>query len=302
MKSERDSGLLREFISYLRLERSMSKNTIISYSSDLENFFTFCLNKNFNLLNNEGDTELLIASYLESRVADGISKRSQARVISSLRAFFKFLEMEGKTESNPTERIDSPKIGRHIPVVLSVNEIERIISSVDLSAPEGHRNRAIIEVLYSCGLRVSELVSLKISDLFLEESFLRVTGKGDKQRLIPIGDPASDALNLYFSVRRLGKISKGSEDVVFLNRRGGKLSREMIFIMLRKQAEAAGIEKEISPHTFRHSFASHLVENGADLRIVQQMLGHSSILTTEIYTHINSERWREGILRAHPRR
>lgn len=185
---------------------------------------------------------------------------------------------------------------------MSVNEIERIISSVDLSAPEGHRNRAIIEVLYSCGLRVSELVSLKISDLFLEESFLRVTGKGDKQRLIPIGDPASDALNLYFSVRRLGKISKGSEDVVFLNRRGGKLSREMIFIMLRKQAEAAGIEKEISPHTFRHSFASHLVENGADLRIVQQMLGHSSILTTEIYTHINSERWREGILKAHPRR
>lgn len=302
MKSERDSGLLREFISYLRLERSMSKNTILSYSSDLENFLNFCLAHNHDLLEKERDTESLIASYLESRVEDGISKRSQARVISSLRSFFKFLEMEGRTERDPTERIDSPKIGRHIPAVLSVSEIERIISSVDLSAPEGHRNRAIIETLYSCGLRVSELVSLKISDLFLEESFLRVTGKGDKQRLIPVGDPASDAIRLYLAVRAGGKISKGCEDILFLNRRGGKLSREMIFILIRKQAKAAGVEKEISPHTFRHSFASHLVENGADLRVVQQMLGHSSILTTEIYTHINSDRLRDGILRAHPRR
>ena len=302
MKSERDSGLLREFISYLRLERSMSKNTILSYSSDLEIFLNFCLAHNHDLLKKERDTESLIASYLESRVEDGISKRSQARVISSLRSFFKFLEMEGRTERDPTERIDSPKIGRHIPAVLSVSEIEKIISSVDLSAPEGHRNRAIIETLYSCGLRVSELVSLKISDLFLEESFLRVTGKGDKQRLIPVGDPASDAIRLYLAVRAGGKISKGCEDILFLNRRGGKLSREMIFILIRKQAKAAGVEKEISPHTFRHSFASHLIENGADLRVVQQMLGHSSILTTEIYTHINSDRLRDGILRAHPRR
>lgn len=280
----------------------MSKNTILSYSSDLEIFLNFCLAHNHDLLKKERDTESLIASYLESRVEDGISKRSQARVISSLRSFFKFLEMEGRTERDPTERIDSPKIGRHIPAVLSVSEIERIISSVDLSAPEGHRNRAIIETLYSCGLRVSELVSLKISDLFLEESFLRVTGKGDKQRLIPVGDPASDAIRLYLAVRAGGKISKGCEDILFLNRRGGKLSREMIFILIRKQAKAAGVEKEISPHTFRHSFASHLVENGADLRVVQQMLGHSSILTTEIYTHINSDRLRDGILKAHPRR
>ena len=286
----------------MRLERSMSKNTILSYSSDLEIFLNFCLAHNHDLLKKERDTESLIASYLESRVEDGISKRSQARVISSLRSFFKFLEMEGRTERDPTERIDSPKIGRHIPAVLSVSEIERIISSVDLSAPEGHRNRAIIETLYSCGLRVSELVSLKISDLFLEESFLRVTGKGDKQRLIPVGDPASDAIRLYLAVRAGGKISKGCEDILFLNRRGGKLSREMIFILIRKQAKAAGVEKEISPHTFRHSFASHLIENGADLRVVQQMLGHSSILTTEIYTHINSDRLRDGILKAHPRR
>ena len=286
----------------MRLERSMSKNTILSYSSDLEIFLNFCLAHNHDLLKKERDTESLISSYLESRVEDGISKRSQARVISSLRSFFKFLEMEGRTERDPTERIDSPKIGRHIPAVLSVSEIERIISSVDLSAPEGHRNRAIIETLYSCGLRVSELVSLKISDLFLEESFLRVTGKGDKQRLIPVGDPASDAIRLYLAVRAGGKISKGCEDILFLNRRGGKLSREMIFILIRKQAKAAGVEKEISPHTFRHSFASHLIENGADLRVVQQMLGHSSILTTEIYTHINSDRLRDGILKAHPRR
>lgn len=294
--------MLREFITYLRLERSMSKNTISSYSSDVEKFLDYCFFQGVDLLQKELQTGVYISSYLESRVDAGISKRSQARVISSLRSFFNYLEMENKVEKNPTERIDSPKIGRYIPIVLSVVEIEEIISSVDLSAPEGHRNKAIIEVLYSCGLRVSELVSLRISDLFLEESFIRVIGKGNKQRLVPIGVPASEALSYYLAGRRLQKVSKGSEDIVFINRRGGKLSREMIFIMVRKQATEAGVQKEISPHTFRHSFASHLVENGADLRAVQQMLGHSSILTTEIYTHINTERWKEGILKAHPRR
>jgi integrase/recombinase XerD len=302
LKSERDNSLLREFITYLRLERSMSKNTISSYSSDVAKFLDYCLFQGVDLLQKELQTGLYISSYLESRVDVGISKRSQARVISSLRSFFNYLEMENKVEKNPTDRIDSPKIGRHIPIVLSVGEIEEIISSVDLSAPEGHRNKAIIEVLYSCGLRVSELVSLRISDLFFEESFIRVIGKGDKQRLVPIGVPAIEALSYYLAGRRLQKVSKGSEDIVFINRRGGKLSREMIFIMVRKQATEAGVQKEISPHTFRHSFASHLVENGADLRAVQQMLGHSSILTTEIYTHINTERWKEGILKAHPRR
>lgn len=294
--------MLREFITYLRLERSMSKNTISSYSSDVEKFLDYCFFQGVDLLQKELQTGVYISSYLESRVDAGISKRSQARVISSLRSFFNYLEMENKVDKNPTERIDSPKIGRYIPIVLSVGEIEEIISSVDLSAPEGHRNKAIIEVLYSCGLRVSELVSLRISDLFLEESFIRVIGKGNKQRLVPIGVPASEALSYYLAGRRLQKVSKGSEDIVFINRRGGKLSREMIFIMVRKQATEAGVQKEISPHTFRHSFASHLVENGADLRAVQQMLGHSSILTTEIYTHINTERWKEGILKAHPRR
>lgn len=280
----------------------MSSNTISSYQSDVEKFLNYSESLGREIGGTTDTVEITINSYLEKRVNEGLSKRSQARAISSLRSFFKFLEMEGESQGDPTERIDSPKTGRHIPVVLSVQEIELIINSVDLSLPEGHRNRSILEVLYSCGLRVSELVSLKISDIFLEESFIRVTGKGDKQRLIPIGEPAADSVKLYLSGRGNQIIKKGNEEILFLSRRGTKLTREMIFIMLRKQAAAAGITKEISPHTFRHSFASHLVENGADLRAVQEMLGHASILTTEIYTHLNRERWKEGILKAHPRR
>ncbi len=302
MKRETHSALLSEFKTYLRLERSMSANTISSYLSDVGKFILFCEEHGVSATESSVNLEEVLSAYLEKRVGEGLSKRSQARAISSIRSFYKYLETEGRREGDPTERIDSPKIGRHFPVVLSVGEIEMIISSIDLSAPEGHRNRAIIEVLYSCGLRVSELVSLRVSDLFLEESFIRVTGKGDKQRLVPVGEPAVEAIKIYLSLRKLINIKKGDEEILFLNRRGGKLSREMIFIMLKKQAALAGIEKEISPHTFRHSFASHLVENGADLRAVQEMLGHSSILTTEIYTHLNSERWREGILKAHPRR
>ena len=280
----------------------MSSNTISSYQSDVEKFLNYSESLGREIGGTTDTVEITINSYLEKRVNEGLSKRSQARAISSLRSFFKFLEMEGESQGDPTERIDSPKTGRHIPVVLSVQEIELIINSVDLSLPEGHRNRSILEVLYSCGLRVSELVSLRISDIFLEESFMRVTGKGDKQRLIPIGEPAADSVKLYLSGRGNQIIKKGNEEILFLSRRGTKLTREMIFIMLRKQAAAAGITKEISPHTFRHSFASHLVENGADLRAVQEMLGHASILTTEIYTHLNRERWKEGILKAHPRR
>lgn len=280
----------------------MSSNTISSYQSDVEKFLDYCETAGENIGSTSEPIESLISRYLDKRIKEGLAKRSQARAISSLKSFFKYLEMEGEINGDPTEKIDSPKTGRHIPVVLSVHEIEKIIYSVDLSLPEGHRNRAILEVLYSCGLRVSELVSLRISDMFLEESFLRVTGKGDKQRLVPIGEPAAEAVKLYLAGRGLQNIKRGSEEILFLSRRGTKLTREMIFIMLRKQAAIAGVTKEISPHTFRHSFASHLVENGADLRAVQEMLGHSSILTTEIYTHLNRERWREGILRAHPRR
>lgn len=290
-------------------------------------------------------TEKHIDAFLRAAYAGGISKRSQARQLSSLKAFFKFLEFEGETEKNPCDRIDSPKIKPYLPVVLSVEEVERILDSVDLSKPEGHRNRAMLEMLYSCGLRVSELVNLRLSDLFLDDSFIRVIGKGDKQRLVPVGEPAVEALKRYLpdrweafqagERRRQSGRSKAAEkaadsraggsandgearrssrggtirrnaapdgDTVFLNRRGGRLTREMVFLIVKKQAAAAGIGKEISPHTFRHSFATHLVENGADLRVVQDMLGHESILTTEIYTHVDSRQWHKTILEHHPQR
>lgn len=290
-----------EFCLYLRLERSLSSNTISAYRSDLEKFMIYCSENISEGFSPEQAESSQISAFLSEQISKGLSKRSQARLISSLRAFFKYLEMEGKIEKDPTEQIDPPKIQQYLPSVLSVREIEDILNSVDLSTDEGHRNKAIAEVLYSCGLRVSELTGLRISDLFFNESFVRVTGKGSKQRLVPIGVPAIEAVNLYMEKRRTLDIKKGCDDILFLNRRGGKLSREMIFILVRKMALNAGVTKEISPHTFRHSFATHLVENGADLRVVQEMLGHESILTTEIYTHVNSERWREGILRAHPR-
>ncbi len=241
-------------------------------------------------------------SFISFRMKAGITKRSQARLISAFKSFYGFLEESGQCKSNPAEKLAPPKILQYLPVVLSVQEVLSIIESVDRSTYEGERNKTIFEVLYSCGLRVSEVVNLKISDLFLEERFIRVMGKGSKERLVPLGDPAVEALTLYLSIRGRLPLKRGCEDVVFLNRRGGKLSRQMIFLIVKNQAEIAGITKEVSPHTFRHSFATHLVENGADLRVVQQMLGHESILTTEIYTHVDSEKWREGILRCHPRR
>ena len=287
----------------MRLERSLAANTISSYSSDIEKFIDYLERENGGANSGvEYVTSEIISGYLSKILETGLSKRSQARLISSLKAFYKYLEMESLVLKNPTELTDAPKIKPYLPVVMSVAEVENIINSVDLSIEEGHRNKAIFEVLYSCGLRVTELVNLKISDLFTKELFIRVTGKGSKQRLVPIGEPAVDALSLYFEKRKHIKVKKGCEDIVFLNRRGGKLSREMIFILVRKQAAVAGVTKEVSPHTFRHSFATHLVENGADLRVVQEMLGHESILTTEIYTHVNSEKWRESILKAHPRK
>jgi len=296
------NNFVADFCSYLRLERSLSSNTISAYSSDIEKFIDFLEREDGGANSGlEYVTPEIISKYLSHNLELGLSKRSQAREISSLKAFYKYLEMESLVTKNPTELTDAPKMKPYLPVVLSVTEVEDIINSVDLSVEEGHRNKAIFEVLYSCGLRVTELVTLKISNLFMAESFIRVMGKGSKQRLVPIGEPAIDALNIYFEKRKQIKIKKGCEDIVFLNRRGGKLSREMIFILVRKYAAVAGITKEISPHTFRHSFATHLVENGADLRVVQEMLGHESILTTEIYTHVNSEKWREGILKAHPR-
>ena len=294
-------GILSDYRSWLRIERSLSPNTVTSYLSDIAKLREMYSERGPETLSGED-----LSAFLSSEVEHGISKRSQSRMVSSLKSFYGFLEIEGRLSGldghNPAETIDSPKISRHIPTVLSVEEVKRILESVDLSTPEGHRNRAILEVLYSCGLRVSEVVSLRISDLFLEDSFIRVIGKGDKQRLVPIGEPAAQAVQLYLSQTRRAFASKKDEDILFLNRRGGKLSRQMVFLIIKRQCEAAGITKEISPHTFRHSFATHLVENGADLRAVQQMLGHESILTTEIYTHVDSRKWQRAILDHHPRK
>lgn len=290
------TDILSDYRSYLRIERSLSPNTVTSYLSDIAKLRDMYPDRSPQEL--DGDD---LSAFLSSEAGHGISKRSQSRTVSSLKSFYGFLEIEGRLRRNPAETIGSPKISRHIPAVLSIEEVDRIISSVDLSAPEGHRNRAILEVLYSCGLRVSELVSLRISDLFFEYSFIRVTGKGDKQRLVPIGEPAVRAVQFYLSQTRRSLASKKAEDILFLNRRGGQMSRQMVFLIIKRQCSAAGITKDISPHTFRHSFATHLIENGADLRAVQQMLGHESILTTEIYTHLDSRKWQNTILDHHPR-
>lgn len=283
--------VVSDFRSYLRLERSMSENTINSYISDIRKLNDFVPVS--ETLSSED-----ISEFIESQQNCGISKRSQARMVSAFRTFYKFLELEGYIKTNPTDRIGTPKLSKYIPVVLSLDEVESIISAVDLSDPLGHRNKAILETLYSCGLRVSELVELKVSDLFFDESFIRVTGKGDKQRLVPVGEPAKEAILHY--LKQTSRLF-AKEDILFLNRRGKKLSRVMVFNIVKNHAAKAGITKTISPHTFRHSFASHMVENGADLRAVQQMLGHESILTTEIYTHIDAKKWEREILEHHPR-
>ena len=283
--------VVSDFRSYLRLERSMSENTINSYISDIRKLNDFVPVS--ETLSSED-----ISEFIESQQNCGISKRSQARMVSAFRTFYKFLELEGYIKTNPTDRIGTPKLSKYIPVVLSLDEVESIISAVDLSDPLGHRNKAILETLYSCGLRVSELVELKVSDLFFDESFIRVTGKGGKQRLVPVGEPAKEAILHY--LKQTSRLF-AKEDTLFLNRRGKKLSRVMVFNIVKNHAAKAGITKTISPHTFRHSFASHMVENGADLRAVQQMLGHESILTTEIYTHIDAKKWEREILEHHPR-
>lgn len=290
---------LLEFRDHLKLERSMSPNTVSAYLSDVRLYFQNLRDCGVDPADASIDD---ISRFLEERVEAGVTKRSQARITSSLKALYRFLDAEGRLTDNPCDKLSVPKLNPYLPTVLSVEEVLAILDSVDLSRPEGHRNRAILEVLYSCGLRVSELVNLKISDLFLDEQFIRVFGKGSKQRLVPIGEPAIKAIGFYRQVRDAGPVSKSAEDILFLNRRGSKMTREMVFHIVKEQAEAAGIRKNVSPHTFRHSFATHLVENGADLRAVQDMLGHESILTTEIYTHVSSKQWMKNILEHHPQR
>lgn len=270
----------------------MSQNTVASYCSDIEKFL-----HSLDCRAEEAGPDEII-SFLASR---NDNKRSQARRLSSLKSFYRWMLTEGMIQENPCDRVDAPKLGRYLPDVLSVEEIESIIDSVICDTGKGIRDKAILETLYGCGLRVSEAVGLRISHLYLDEGFIRVIGKGDKERVIPIGEIASDAIMNYLEVRPVPADSY-SDDILFLNRYGKSLSRVSMFKMIKEQTLKAGIRKTVSPHTFRHSFATHLVENGADLRIVQEMLGHESILTTEIYTHIDSRTWHKAILDHHPRK
>lgn len=271
----------------------MSRNTVASYCSDVEKFLASChCSPEFI------DTEDILR-HIQKR--QFLSRRSQARLLSSLRSFFGWMILEGMIKNNPCDRIDSPKLGRYLPDVLSIEEVEAIIDSIDTGSWKGLRDKAIIEVLYGCGLRVSEAVGLKISGLFFCESFVRITGKGNKERIVPLGEMAKIALQDYLAVRPV-PADAASDDIVFLNRFGRSLSRISMFKMIKTYALLADIRKEISPHTFRHSFATHLIENGADLRIVQEMLGHESIVTTEIYTHIDSTTWHRNVLDHHPRK
>jgi integrase/recombinase XerD len=290
---------LLDFKGHLKLERSMSPNTIAAYTSDVHKYFDLLRADGIAPADASSDD---IFRFLETQVAAGVTRRSQSRILSSVKALYRFLDAEGALPAgNPCDKLTAPKINPYLPTVLSVDEVWSILDSVDLSKPEGHRNRAILEVLYSCGLRVSELVNLKISDLFPDEQFIRVFGKGSKQRLVPIGEPALKAIQLYREIRDAGPVQKAAEDILFLNRRGGKLTREMIFHIVKEQAAVAGIRKEISPHTFRHSFATHLLEGGADLRAVQTLLGHADIAATEIYTHVQARRLAELHRKFHPR-
>ena len=298
MADTTNEKILRGFIRYLKLERSMSGNTLDAYSRDVEKLLAF--------LKKEGkDPATVQLEDLQAFAAGlhdiGIGPRSQCRILSGVRAFFRYLQIDGYRDDDPTELLESPQIGDHLPEVLTTEEVDRLEDAIDLSKWEGHRNRAIIEVLFSCGLRVSELVNLKLSDLYIEEQYVRVMGKGSKERLVPISPRAIRELDLWFAVRREMTIKPGEEDYVFLNRRGAHLTRVMILIMIKKQAEVAGIRKTISPHTLRHSFATALLEGGADLRVIQALLGHESIGTTEIYTHIDTTALRREILEHHPR-
>jgi integrase/recombinase XerD len=289
------------FRSYLQLERGLSANTLAAYLYDVELFFTFLdeIKESKSLSHVTADDLTDFIGYINERE---LSSYSQSRIISGIRAFFRYLLMEQVIANDPAELLESPRLGRKLPDVLNVDDISKIIDGVDLSEPNGERNKAILETLYSCGLRVSELINLKLSDLHFREEVITVTGKGNKQRLVPVGKSAQKQILQYVRETRIHtEPKKGCEDLVFLNRNGGKLSRQMIFLIVKDRVEKAGIGKKVSPHTFRHSFATHLVQNGADLRAVQELLGHASITTTEIYTHLDSDDLRKAILDYHPR-
>ncbi len=292
---------LEDYRQYLRIERGLAANTITNYSFDVEKLASW-------LEEHKIDSSPVTISEEEVQqfvytLAKKVNPRSQSRIISGLKGFFDYLVFEDYRRQNPIELIESPRIGRKLPDTLSLDEIDRLIATIDLSTPEGERNRAILETLYGCGLRVSEVINLKLSDLFFAEGFIKVTGKGDKQRFVPIAEATQNYIELYSGhIRSHMNIQKGHEDTLFLNRRGKGLTRAMIFTIIRRLAENAGLHKKISPHTFRHSFATHLLENGADLRAIQQMLGHESITTTEIYVHMDRSHLKNVLEQYHPRR
>lgn len=300
METDKQSAtnMLKRYMRYLKLERNHSDNTIEAYRHDLLMLLDFL--KEHDLQPTDVKLEDL-QQFAVTLHEKGVVAKSQARMLCGVRAFYRFLLLDGYIDADPSELLESPKLPFHIPEYLTLEEVDQLEASFDMSKPESQRNRAIIEVLFSCGLRVSELVTLKLSDLYLEEKFVRVIGKGNKERLVPISDKAIHELELWFSDRCHLDIKKGEEDYVFLNRRGSHLTRVMILIMIKRQAEEAGIKKVISPHTLRHSFATALLKGGADLRVIQALLGHEDIGTTEIYTHIDSTMLREEILEHHPR-
>lgn len=294
----KSGSIVSRYKSYLLLEKALSPNSIEAYLDDLTKLLQYFETENLKLQ----QIRLEDLQQFVTQLYDlGVNARSVARILSGVRSFFNFLILDGYIQNDPTELLETPKIGLKLPVVLSLQEIENIISIIDLSTKEGQRNRAIIEMLYSCGLRISELTNLKFSDLFLDDGFIRVEGKGSKQRLVPISHTAIKEIGNYLLDRKLIDVKKGSEDIVFLSKRGTAISRIMVFHFIKQYADQAGIKKNISPHTFRHSFATHLLEGGANIRAIQQMLGHEKITTTEIYTHLDREYLRQEIIEHHPR-
>ena len=292
---------INDYVLFLQLERGLSKNSVDSYQRDVTKLVSFLESNNLSISPIQIE-ENIVQQFIYS-ISKELNPRTQARLISGLRSFFDFLIFEDYRETNPTDLLEAPRIGRKLPDTISTEEIDCIIAQIDLTHPQGERNRTMLETLYGCGLRVTELITLQISDLFFDEGFIRVIGKGDKQRFVPINSNTQKIIENYMQLIRLHeKPKKGFEDTIFLNRRGRQLSRNMLFMIIKKLTLEAGIEKKISPHTFRHSFASHLLENGADLRSIQQMLGHESITTTEIYLHLDRTFLKEVMEKFHPRK
>ncbi len=296
------SESIKGYEDYLKLEKSLSPNSVIAYINDVNKFVRFLEDNNYKYITPAKVKLSHLKKFVEWLNERGVSPRTQARSISGLKSFYKYMLIEGQITNDPTALLESPKIGRKLPDILTIEEIDLLIDAIDVSTPEGQRNKAMLETLYSCGLRVSELVNLKITNLFFNEGYVKIEGKAGKERLVPISRRAIDEINTYMgNFRNTLKIQPESENIVFLNRRGNKLSRVMIFTIIKNLAEKVNLKKKISPHTFRHSFATHLINGGADLRAVQEMLGHESILTTEIYIHLNRDYLKDTINLFHPR-